>query len=150
MYFTAVSDWSSRYVLSWRLSHTLEGRFCLEALDEALARRRPEIFPTDQGAQFTSREYPGRLEAAGVAVSRDGRGRAGTTCSGSACGEVINNNVIILHIINMFQSWSRACGLPSGSPRRSVPLNRSMTGPPARSIGPGPVETRGELSGEGP
>jgi putative transposase len=76
MYLTAVIDWYSRYVLSWRLSNTLDGRFCLEALDEALARGRPEIFNTDQGSQFTSREYTGRLEEAGVAVSRDGRGRA--------------------------------------------------------------------------
>ena len=76
MYLTAVIDWFSRYVLSWRLSNTLDGGFCLEALDEALARGRPEIFNTDQGSQFTSREYTGRLEAAGVAVSRDGRGRA--------------------------------------------------------------------------
>ena len=76
MYLTAVIDWYSRYVLSWRLSNTLEGRFCVEALDEALALGRPEIFNTDQGSQFTSREYTGRLEGAGVAVSRDGRGRA--------------------------------------------------------------------------
>jgi putative transposase len=76
MYLTAVIDWFSRYVLSWRLSNTLEVRFCLEALDEALQRGRPEIFNTDLGSQFTSREYTGRLEAAGVAVSRDGRGRA--------------------------------------------------------------------------
>jgi len=76
MYLAAVIDWFSRYVLSWRLSNTLEGRFCLEALEEALARGRPEIFNTDLGSQFTSREYTGRLEEAGVAVSRDGRGRA--------------------------------------------------------------------------
>jgi putative transposase len=76
MYLTAVIDWFSRYVLSWRLSNTLDGRFCLEALDEALSTGRPEIFNTDQGSQFTSREYTGRLEGAGVAVSRDGRGRA--------------------------------------------------------------------------
>jgi putative transposase len=76
MYLTAVIDWYSRYVLSWRLSNTLEGRFCLEALDEALARGRPEIFNTDQGTQFTAREYTSRLEEAGIAVSRDGRGRA--------------------------------------------------------------------------
>jgi putative transposase len=76
MYLTAVIDWFSRYVLPWRLSNTLEVRFCLEALDEALQRGRPEVFNTDQGSQFTSREYTGRLEAAGVAVSRDGRGRA--------------------------------------------------------------------------
>jgi putative transposase len=76
MYLTAVIDWYSRYVLSWRLSNTLEGRFCLEALEEALRLGRPEIFNTDQGSQFTSREYTGRLEEAGIAVSRDGRGRA--------------------------------------------------------------------------
>jgi putative transposase len=76
MYLTAVIDWYSRYVLSWRLSNTMDVGFCLEALDEALSRGCPEIFNTDQGSQFTSREYTGRLEAAGVAVSRDGRGRA--------------------------------------------------------------------------
>jgi putative transposase len=76
MYLMAVIDWYSRYVLSWRLSNTLEGRFCLEALEEALTLGRPEIFNTDQGSQFTSREYTGRLEEAGIAVSRDGRGRA--------------------------------------------------------------------------
>jgi putative transposase len=63
-------------VLSWRLSNTLDGRFCLEALDEALAVGRPEIFNTDQGSQFTAQEYTGRLEEAGIAVSQDGRGRA--------------------------------------------------------------------------
>jgi putative transposase len=76
MYLTAVIDWYSRYVLTWRLSNTLEGRFCLEALDEALAIGRPEIFNTDQGSQFTAQEYTGRLEEAGIKVSRDGRGRA--------------------------------------------------------------------------
>jgi putative transposase len=76
MYLTAVIDWYSRYVLSWRLSNTLEGRFCLEALEAALAQGRPEVFNTDQGSQFTAQEYTGRLEEAGVAVSHDGRGRA--------------------------------------------------------------------------
>jgi putative transposase len=76
MFLTAVIDWFSRYVLSWRLSNTLDGRFCLEALDEALTISRPEIFNTDQGSQFTAREYTGRLEEPGIAVSRDGRGRA--------------------------------------------------------------------------
>ena len=64
---TAVIDWFSRYVLSWRLSNTLEGRFCLEALDEALSLGRPEIFNTDQGSQFTAQEYTDRLEEAGIA-----------------------------------------------------------------------------------
>jgi len=76
MYLAAVIDWFSRYVLSWRLSNTLEGRFCLEALDEALSMGRPEIFNTDLGSQFTAHEYTSRLEEAGIAVSRDGRGRA--------------------------------------------------------------------------
>lgn len=76
MYLTAVIDWYSRFVLSWRLSNTLEGRFCLEALDEALRLGRPEVFNTDQGKQFTARAYTGRLEEAGVVVSMDGRGRA--------------------------------------------------------------------------
>jgi len=76
MYLTAVIDRFSRYVLSWRLSNTLEGQFCLEASDESLAMGRPEIFNTDLGSQFTAQEYTGRLEEAGIAVSRDGRGRA--------------------------------------------------------------------------
>ncbi len=76
MYLTAVIDWYSRYVLSWRLSTTRDGGSCLETLDEALARGKPEIFNTDQGSQFPAREYTGGLEEAGIAVSRDGRGRA--------------------------------------------------------------------------
>jgi putative transposase len=76
LYLAAVIDWYSRYVLSWLLSNTLDGRFCLEALDEALERRRPEIFNSDQGSQFTAIAFTGRLEACGVAISMDGRGRA--------------------------------------------------------------------------
>jgi putative transposase len=76
LYLTAILDWYSRYVLAWRLSNSLDTDFCLEALDEALSRGRPEIFNTDQGVQFTSREFTGRLQAAGVAISMDGRGRA--------------------------------------------------------------------------
>jgi len=62
-------------VVSWRLSNTLEGTFCLEMLEEALGRGQPEVFNTDQGAQFTAEAFTGRLEQAGVAVSMDGRGR---------------------------------------------------------------------------
>ena len=76
VYLTAVIDWHSRYVLSWKLSNSLEGGFCLEALEAALARGRPEIFNTDQGVQFTAATFTGRLERAGVAISMDGRGRA--------------------------------------------------------------------------
>lgn len=77
MYLVAVIDWHSRYVLSWRLSNSLESSFCLEALNAALAgRRRPQIFNTDQGVQFTSRAFTERLDVAGVKISMDGRGRA--------------------------------------------------------------------------
>jgi putative transposase len=76
MYLVAILDWYSRYVLSWRLSNSLEESFCLEALDEALKRTRPEIFNTDQGAQFTGQAWTGRLLAAGVSISMDGKGRA--------------------------------------------------------------------------
>jgi putative transposase len=75
MYLAAVLDWYSRYVIAWRLSNTLDGSFCLEMLEEALSRGRPEVFNTDQGAQFTAAAWTARLEAAGVAVSMDGKGR---------------------------------------------------------------------------
>jgi putative transposase len=75
MYLTAVIDWYSRYVLSWELSNTLDGSFCIDALEEALARRRPEVFNTDQGTQFTAEAFTGRLLSAGVKVSMDGKGR---------------------------------------------------------------------------
>lgn len=76
MFLAAIIDWYSRYVLTWRLSNTLDGSFCLEMLEEALGRGRPEVFNTDQGVQFTASAWTGRLEAAGVAVSMDGKGRA--------------------------------------------------------------------------
>jgi putative transposase len=76
MYLTVVMDWYSRYVLSWRLSNTLDGLFCLEALEEALTRgRTPEIFNTDQGVQYTAVAFTSRLEASGIAISMDGRNR---------------------------------------------------------------------------
>ena len=76
LYLVAVIDWYSRFVLSWRLSNTMDGLFCLEALDEALAISQPKIFNSDQGAQFTAQTFTSRLLARGVAVSMDGRGRA--------------------------------------------------------------------------
>ena len=75
MYLAAILDWYSRYVVAWRLSNTLDGSFCLDMLEEALSRGRPEVFNTDQGVQFTAQAWTGRLEAAGVAVSMDGKGR---------------------------------------------------------------------------
>jgi putative transposase len=75
MYLAATIDWYSRYVVSWRLSNTLDGLFCQEMLDEALGQGRPEIFNTDQGVQFTALAFTERLKQAGVLISMDGRGR---------------------------------------------------------------------------
>jgi len=76
IYLVVVRDWYSRYVLSWALSITMEVSFCLAALNEALSGAQPEIFNSDQGAQFTSCNFTGRLESAGIRISMDGRGRA--------------------------------------------------------------------------
>ena len=76
LYLVAIMDWATRHVLAWRLSNTMDAGFCLEALNDALARYgRPEIFNTDQGSQFTSFEFTGVLKDADVAISMDGRGR---------------------------------------------------------------------------
>ena len=75
VYLAAVVDWFSRRVLSWRLSIIMDTAFCLEAVEEALARYgRPAIFNTDQGSQFTSAAFTGLLLANGIAISMDGRG----------------------------------------------------------------------------
>jgi len=75
MYLVAIMDWFSRYVLAWQLSNTLDGQFCLDALDQALQLGTPEIFNTDQGVQFTALAFTSRLAAAGIRISMDGRGR---------------------------------------------------------------------------
>lgn len=75
-YLVAIMDWYSRCVLSWRLSNTMDAGFCVEALHEALERfGTPEIFNTDQGAQFTSDEFIGALRARSIRISMDGKGR---------------------------------------------------------------------------
>ena len=75
VYLAAVLDWFSRRVLSWRLSITMEAAFCVEAVEEALARHgKPEIFNTDQGSQFTGAAFTGALASNGIAISMDGRG----------------------------------------------------------------------------
>jgi putative transposase len=75
VYLAAIVDWFSRRVLSWRVSITLEADFCVEALEEALAKHgKPEIFNTDQGSQFTSVDFTGVLKKHGVSISMDGKG----------------------------------------------------------------------------
>ena len=76
MYLIAIMDWATRRVLSWRLSNTLDSRFCVEALKEALSNYGPpEIFNTDQGCQFTSEAFTSVLKTAGIKISMDGKGR---------------------------------------------------------------------------
>jgi putative transposase len=74
LYLVAIIDWYSRYVLSWRISNTLDADFCVEALEEALRKGRPEIFNTDQGSQFTGDDFTGMLKKHGITISMDGKG----------------------------------------------------------------------------
>ena len=74
LYLVVIMDWYSRYVLSWRLSNTLDVDFCVEALEEALRKGRPEIFNTDHGSQFTSEAFTGLLKQQGIQISMDGKG----------------------------------------------------------------------------
>lgn len=74
-YLVAIMDWYSRFVLSWRLSNTMDVGFCLDALEDALRIGTPQIFNSDQGSQFTSQAFTGRLLQAGIQISMDGRGR---------------------------------------------------------------------------
>ena len=76
LYLVAIIDWYSRYVLGWRLSNSLDTRFCLELLEETIGDHRPEIFNTDQGVQFTSDDFVSVLKKNNIRISMDGRGRA--------------------------------------------------------------------------
>lgn len=76
MYLTAVIDWYTRYVLSWEVSNSLHGDFCIAAVEAAMKKGRPEIFNTDQGSQYTSEKFTSLIESHDVRVSMDGRGRA--------------------------------------------------------------------------
>ena len=135
MFLAAVIDWHSRYVLSWRLSNTLDGRFCLEALEAALGGGRPEIFNTDQGSQFTARAFTGRLEEAGVAVSMDGRGRALDNVFIERLWRSLKYEEVYLKAyrnVKEYGIW--AGGLVRGSTTTSGPIRASAIGRPPRSI----------------
>ena len=75
LYLVAIIDWYTRYVVAWRLSNTLDADFCVETLEEALGKGKPEVFNTDQGSQFTGEAFTGLLEQHGVRISMDGKGR---------------------------------------------------------------------------
>jgi putative transposase len=76
MYLVAIMDWYSRFVVSWALDQCLETAFVLVAVKEAMAKAKPEIMNSDQGAQFTDPDYIKLLEGAGIRISMDGKGRA--------------------------------------------------------------------------
>jgi len=76
LYLVAIIDWFSRFVISWRISNTLETSFCSEVLLEALSKAKPEIFNTDQGSRYTAEQFTGILKERGIRISMDGRGRA--------------------------------------------------------------------------
>jgi putative transposase len=87
IYLAAVVDWFTRRVLAWKLSITMESSFCIEALEEALSKNeKPEIFNTDQGSQFTSEAFTGRLKEEGIRISMDGKAAGATTFLSSGCG----------------------------------------------------------------
>ena len=75
LYLVVVMDWHSRFVLGWRLSNSMDTSFCIDALEDSLAHGKPEIFNTDQGAQYTSKDFTGVLLDEGIAISMDGKGR---------------------------------------------------------------------------
>src|SRR5258707_2796455 len=91
VYLAVVLDWATRRVLSWRLSITMEAAFCVETLEDGLARHgKPGIFNTDQGSQFTGAAFTSALASNGIAISMDGKGAWRTTCSSSGCGAASN------------------------------------------------------------
>ena len=110
MYLVAIIDWYSRYVLAWRLSNSLESSFCVDVLEEALSQRRPGIFNTDQGVQFTSRSFTGRLEAAGVKISMDGKGRALDNVFIERLWRSVKYEHVYLHDYSTVQSLHRGLG----------------------------------------
>jgi putative transposase len=80
MYLVVIMDWYSRYVLAWRLSNTLDADFCVEVLEAALKKGRPDVFNIDHGSQFTGKAFTGFLKQHGIKISMDGKGSYLTTC----------------------------------------------------------------------
>ena len=111
MYLVAIMDWHSRKVLSWRISNTLEPSFCVNALEEALSRfGAPEIFNTDQGAQFTSNAFTKVLKNNHVAISMDGRGRCQDNIFIERLWWTLKHQYIYLHSFDIGKSLRRGLG----------------------------------------
>ncbi len=100
LYLVAIMDWTSRFVLAWRLSNTLDASFCTDTLDEALGRYgRPEFFNTDQGSQFTSFAFTGCLQSADIRISMDGKGRCLDNIFIERLWRSLNYEAVYLHEI---------------------------------------------------
>ncbi len=133
----AIIDWFSRYVLSWVLSVTLDGQFCLEALEQApgsgpgqaLRQGRPEIFNTDQGVQFTSLAWTEQLKKGGIRISMDGRGRALEIYLWSDCGGASNTKRSTCTITRRWGRLAKGWRATSGSITRSGYIRHWATVP---------------------
>ena len=118
-YLVAIMDWASCHVLDWRLSNTLDAGFCTNALDESLARHgAPAIFNTDQGSQFTSMVFTGRLQAAGILISMDGRGRFMGNIFIERLWRSLKFEAVYLHEVadgltarRLIRDWVRSCNV---------------------------------------
>ncbi len=97
VYLVAIMDWYSRFVLAWEISTALDTQFCLSALEQALELSTPEIFNTDQGSQFTSHEFTGRLEEGNIRISMDGRGRVYDNISVERLWRSVKYEEVYLH-----------------------------------------------------
>jgi putative transposase len=111
MYLVAIMDWHSRKILSWRISNTLDNAFCVEALQEALSRYgTPDIFNTDQGAQFTSNAFTQVLKDNHVAISMDGRGRCQDNILVERLWWTLKHQYIYLHAFDTGKSLRQGLG----------------------------------------
>jgi putative transposase len=134
-YLVAIMDWYSRRVLSWRLSNTLDSGFCIDCLEEALCTYgAPEIFNTDQGAQFTSTAFTKVLTDAKIAISMDGRGRALDIFSSSGCGVASNMRIFTLRGTSSLPSCTVASERISPIITMSAPIRRWAILRPHQSI----------------
>jgi len=117
-FLVAIMDWWSRYVLAWQISTSLDTAFCLETLEVALQHGKPEIFYTDQGAQFTSNAFTGMLTDSGIDISMDGRGRCMDNIFTERLWRTVKcENVYLMH----YES------VPEGRHKASIPTSVSIT-----------------------
>jgi putative transposase len=142
VYLVVVMDWFSRYILAWTLSNSLDGSFCRQALQQALAVGTPAIFNTDQGSQFTASAFTDLLTAAGVQISMDGRGRVFDNILVERLWRTVSTSTSISTTIPRSRPSRMALACSSGS---TIPNDRTrawLIRHPPRSIGPGTAAER--------